>query len=171
MKFSKAVPSVFALVLSATVEPAAIAAVEEGLRGVAVPRLIIEDLDENANRCGITKDALDAAVRLPMSSASLLARPAKADDLSWSIAQVFGPYIYVNVNVLRLQSGLCVAAVTVEFKRPVNFGSNDTPKVTHVGVWSKAGILTGPPAEFGIRVANMTESYAKQFVSAWLQSN
>lgn len=129
------------------------------LQGAAPPSILIEKLDEDARQCGITEDLLDAAVRLPFASANL-----RINDSALT------PYVYVNVNVLRLSSGLCVANVAMDLKRSM-WAAPGASRSLIASVWSKGAMLSGGASNFGRRVSDATETFAKQLVGAWLKDN
>lgn len=131
---------------------------EEALRGVTALKIVIEDLDEDNAACGVTEDALDAAVRLPLSSASLRVR---SDVL---------PYIYVRVTSLRiLDFDGCVTSVSVRFSRPMWAAPVDGLQSPAV-VWDKGTLLTGRRHSMSKRVNDTVEGLTKQFAAAVLKA-
>jgi hypothetical protein len=126
------------------------------LKNYSPVRIVIEQLDDDARQCGITADGLDAAVRLPLS-----ASPVKVvNDVPSSDG-----YVYANVNVLKLNNGVCVANVELEAHRwAMAFWSD-------VIVWTNGTMLSGAHYDFIRGVDNALEDLTKQFIGAWLKTN
>jgi hypothetical protein len=129
------------------------------LEGVITVGIVIEELREDAALCNVSKDALDAAVRLPLSTSRLKV----TNEYRYPY------YLYVNVNVMRLPNGVCIANVDISFIRPVELLLADG--LVDGSVWSKGSLLSGPSSEFGGRVDGVVEGYTKQFIAAWLKDN
>lgn len=142
-----------------------------GLRGIANVRLVVEDLDDDARACGISKDALDAAMRIPLSNTSLLKAPNSVNAYLDAIAPSLVPFLYSYVLVVRPAPGQCVGSVTVSLHRTLKFTVDGRDDYQSVTIWSKGSMLGGEPAGFGKRVADSVEGKTKQFIGAWLRSN
>jgi hypothetical protein len=124
-----------------------------GLRGLSGVEILVEGLDEEAARpCNVSKDALDAAVRLPLANSQLRVL-AKAS-----------PYVYVNVTVMRVNGG-CAATYKVSVRRW------STEFLDYVVVWNRGGMLSGPAYDFGVRTSSGVEELTKMLIAAWLQAN
>lgn len=132
------------------------------LSGIRTTAIIVNQLDDKASKCGITEDALDAALRLPVSAAGILIRPRGWDHL-----------LSVTVTALPTTTSGCAAYVEVEGGRELGrldeFGK--IAETIYGAVWDKGTILTGPTYEFGKRVADAAEQFAKQWVAQWLKDN
>ena len=75
------------------------------LKGMTKVEILIEGLNENHAKCGITNDMLDAAVRLPLSNSQL-----KTTQFG------VGQYLYVNTNALPISGG-CAVSYKLELKK------------------------------------------------------
>jgi hypothetical protein len=140
--------------------PLAAQAQVRGLTGLQSARIVIEDLDEEARQCGVTRDTLDAAARITLSNSRL--RVDNGD---------VGPYYYVQVTVLR-SGTYCMAAINVALTRPVWLRPGaQTQDVVLARVWSRGGVISGGEANFGRRVMMDVEGYTKQFLGSWLREN
>lgn len=117
-------------------------------------RIVIEELDDDAAKCGITAGGLDAAVRLPVSTVPQLRVVSTGSGL---------PYIYVNVNALTMGSGSCAASYEVHLRR----WSSEFQRF--VSVWNKGGMMSGPASSFGSRNRQNIEDLTKEFLAAWLK--
>lgn len=137
-----------------SISSAAHARIEGSLVGVKTIDLIVEDLSDDAGRCLITTDALEAAVRVPISNSRI--RMRKSDDL---------PYLYVNVAVLSDESKHCVVAYSLSFRKYVE-------KEHSIGqFWHKGGVASGPSHRVSRGVINEIEGDTKIFISEWLKAN
>jgi hypothetical protein len=128
--------------------------VDRGLKGLVSTGIVVEDLDdEEARKCNISEASLDAAIRLPLSASRL------------TVDSSSSAYAYVNVTVLRVESGLCVASVRVQLSRWV-----EEFRTTAV-VWDRGRLMGGSPATFESRVLNGVEGSTKLLIAAWLKAN
>lgn len=141
-----------ALVMLMAAQPLVLA--QNALSGVDTVDILIETLDDDARKCGITQDMLDAAVRLPLASSRINVRQGL--DL---------PYVYVNANVLTLSGGLCVVGVRLEFKK-----WSESERAVG-GFWDTGGVTTGSPTFVSRKIAQNVEGWTKQFIAAWLKAN
>jgi len=127
---------------------------ESLLNAVDSMNVVVEDVDDEARSCGINKNGLDSAIRVPLSGAGVT-----LDSRSPN-------YVYVNVNVLRLDSGtgICVASVAVSLNRtvPGYLGSAE--------VWDTGTLMTGSSADFGRRISQAVEDGAKKLIGALLKA-
>ena len=121
-------------------------------KGVNETRLIIEEVDEEHAKCGITKSLIDAAVRIPLSNSKLKVT-----------SRVVETYIYANVNV-RAMSSTCAINISLEFKKYIpSQGSGSFWEAGGLAVWSKNNSPT--------MVSNSLESFTKELIGEWLKQN
>ncbi len=131
-----------------------------GLTGLQAARIVVEDLDEDARLCGVTRESVDAAARIPLSGSRL--RVDNGD---------IGPYFYVQVTVLR-SGNFCMAAINLALTRPVWLRPGaQTQDLVMARVWNRGGVISGGEANFGRRVMNDIEGYTKLFIASWLREN
>ena len=148
MTFIKTAILLFSILLGGNLQANAL----NEIKGV---RIIIENLDEDAAKCGITEDQLDASVRIPLST-------SRINTLQSS--SFLTPYLYVNANVISGNEA-CVASISVEFKRYVS-------EVQQFGTfWEKSGVMRFNKNIISKRLEDEVNSYAKQFIAAWLKQN
>jgi len=127
----------------------------QALKGVREVAIVIENLDDDATKCLISKDLLDASVRLPLSN-------SKIKIVSRELYP--NAYVYANVNILT-RGDLCIGSIEFSF----NKYSNSEKEVGTF--WTKETLLSRGKADFSRDVSQIIESYAKQLISAWLQAN
>lgn len=135
-----------------TLAPLAVAQPMQGMRDVG---LVIERLDEEAIRCNITTDLIDASVRVLLANSRIrLVRNESA----------LNPYLYVRATVFEA-SGNCIIAVEMTFNKYVQ-------SERAVGAfWNKGDLMTRRSINSASAVADSIERMTKQFIAAWLREN
>jgi hypothetical protein len=127
----------------------------DALKGIKEVGILIENIDEDAIRCNISKDLLDASIRLPLANSKL-----KVID----IGKIPDNYLYVNINVMDF-SNLCVGNIQVSLNKYV------TSEEAYGQFWRKTEIMSFRKIEFSRKVGESVEAFTKQFISAWLKAN
>ena len=127
------------------------------LRGITSVGILVEGLDGDAQKCGITEDALDAAVRLPLSNSRI-----KVNNGNLKLE-----YLYVNVKVVNATNDYsrCAADISLAFTKYVQSERD------HGVFWEKSSIVIGPSAYVSRSANEHLEGFTKQFVAAWLKAN
>jgi hypothetical protein len=125
----------------------------QALAGVRGVNIVVENLTDNASKCGITKNLLDAAVRLPLSNSRI------------TIVNGASQYLYVSAVFLVQSSSSCAAVYSLSFNKFVP-SEKDTGEF-----WREGGIITGNPEYVSRNISNNLESFTKQFIAAWLKAN
>ena len=126
--------------------------------GVSAAKLnvVVENLDENAQRCGLSSDALASRARLAL-------RAGRVDAASSAIG-----YLYIRVTTQFGSSG-CTADVSVAVKQPAMLASNAefrSADGTRGGfIWAEVckegNLLAGPPSTFSNQIEVEVEQEAK----------
>lgn len=131
-----------------------------GLRGVTAVSIEIETADDATKDCGVSADALDAALRLPLAHSRL---PVKSNAAT---------YVLVQVHASKLGPAIdgCTGVFTLTVMRPVWFSPSQGPS-TNAGVWAVTQLKWGPRASFGNGLVDEVERSAKLLVAAWLRAN
>ena len=124
---------------------------EGGLKGLGSVEVAVGKLDEDARKCGVSEDSLDAAIRLPLSASQL---PINSGSLA---------FVHVALNVIRPMGGVCVASVQVRLFRY----SEEFRAV--VAAWHRDELMTGSAATFGSRVNASVEELTKVLIASWLK--
>ena len=125
----------------------------DSLTGVREIDIVIEDLDADARNCGISNDLIDASIRIPISNSKIKLVNSQSS-----------PYLYANVNAFS-QGAYCVLSMRLEFSK---YAISEKQVGTF---WRKGQVAVWERNNAGRRVANEFESYAKQFIAAWLKAN
>lgn len=148
MKIRKLIIVTFALLSSFAVSA-------DVLRGVKEIQILVEGLDEDASKCNISKDMIDASVRLPLSNSRI--KIARYEDL---------PDSYLYAYVMVIDSGtVCRMYVELAYLKFIN----SERKLGQF--WRKNVLLSNNKASTAKAVGDEFEAFTKQFVSAWLKAN
>jgi hypothetical protein len=123
-----------------------------GLRDLSEIRIAVEDFEQEAQACGITKDILDAAVRGSLVNSRLRIVPQARD------------YVYVAVAAIRPR-GVCAGNVTLEVNR---WSSEFKDFVT---VWRRGLVMSSDPASFGPEASDAIQLNTRELISDWLRAN
>ena len=126
----------------------------QALKGVESVNIVVEEPDQDATDCGITKDALDAAVRLPLSNSRLKIKDG-----------LFIPDLFVRVTALKTNNQNCAVSTQIQLYKWIQ------SEMDFGGFWQNTHLLTGPKSSMGKRVTDKFESFTKQFIAAWLKAN
>jgi hypothetical protein len=125
------------------------------LRGVGEITILIEDLDRDAIRCNLSKDMIDASIRLPLSNSKI--RIVKNDTY---------PDSYLYANVIAIDAGsTCQIYVELAYQKYVK-----TEK-KYGQFWRKNVLIGATKSNSPKIVGDDLESFTKQFLSAWLVDN
>lgn len=125
------------------------------LRGVKEITILVEGLDSDASTCNISKDMIDASVRLPLSNSRI--KIVRNEDYPDS-------YLYAYVMVIDSGS-MCRMYVELAYYKFVNFEKK------YGQFWRKNVLLSNNKSSAGKVVGDDFEAFTKQFVSAWLKAN
>ena len=128
------------------------------LNGAREIRIIIERLDEDAAKCGISESLIDAAIRLPLSNSriNITERPGQG-------------FIYANLNIIDLAPiGLgsqCAVNLHLEFRRySLQFDQTG-------GFWRRGVTFVWNKNTLNRQVSSSIELYTKEFIAEWLKAN
>lgn len=125
------------------------------MRGVKEITILVEGLDSDASACNISKDMIDASVRLPLSNSRI--KIVKNEDY---------PDSYLYAYVMTIDSGsMCRMYVELAYFKFVHIEKK------YGQFWRKNVLLSNNKASAGKVVADDLEAFTKQFVSAWLKAN
>ena len=146
------IAAVSGLWFAPAVSAAAVTGRALALRGLQRFELVVEDVTENATRCGITRQRIDASLRSIVGQSRIALVDANPDAT-----------IYLNVSVLSD----CTARVTLEIFAVVTIGK--TGQRTIATIWND-GIL-GRGADPVAQVDSIVDNLARGFVNDWDSSN
>ena len=123
------------------------------LKGVAETSIVIEELDEDHVKCGITENMIDAAVRIPISNSKLKITNRRSSGM-----------IYVNVGAISMGNN-CVVAIQLTYAKFIA-SENDLGRF-----WFKSRLLSWNRNDVGLRVTNWLEASTKELIAEWLKVN
>lgn len=152
-------PGCLALVIFGAVPSSA-----QKLTDVRELHIVFQALDDDATKCGLVEDTLDAAVQLPLNQSHVpVGKPwtdgTKRDYLPDAL----------SVEVVVLSDGdECIGNVGVDMLRVV-VGPNGNR--FGAAVWSKGILLSGPRSSFPRRVKDALERLTRQWVAQWQKEN
>jgi hypothetical protein len=134
---------------------------QKSLKGISEVNIVIEDLNDDAKACGIRVDALDAAVRIPISSTKITVSGG-----------MFAPMLYARVVAVRPTPTSCAVYVSLNAQKLLWLQPGAALMDFELaGVWDNGAILSGPTYDMGKRVSDALEGQTKRFIGAWLRSN
>jgi len=156
----------FSLVLLLALMGKAFAQNAEELHGLTHVGLAVEDLDEDAKRCGITKDLIRDSVAYTMSASKL-----KLSEDDWS-----APLIYIRASAMVQRNPVqCISDVSVELmnmqKVQLNY-MNGPPRFVTIQLWHDDWLEVSQPERHAEQVRRAVENATtKKFVAAWSRAN
>jgi hypothetical protein len=131
-----------------------------GLKGYTEIAIKVGSLDDAARSCGISVDALDAAMRLPLANSRIKVSQQSVGTLT------------AEVTALQVQpSQGCVGSVAVMFSRPFFDGRPPNASIVFGITFAKESLITGDPGYVSRSAEQLVESFTKQFIAAWLKDN
>ena len=123
-----------------------------GLKEVGV---LVESLGEDAKRCNLSEDLIDASVRLPLSNSRIkIVKMETAPD----------SYLYVNVNIIE-DGAFCILNVVVAHQKYMNIERE------YGQFWSRARLMSQRKTDVSTKITEFVESSTKIFISSWLKAN
>ena len=134
-----------------------------GLKGVGV---VIEQVSSEAEKDGLSRSTLQTDVELKLRQAGILV--LTEDD---RLTTPGAPYLYLNANTLKLQSGLYAYDVELFLKQDVFLTRAPKMRITGATTWEASGV-TGAvsPNSLG-RLREKVRDLVDEFVNAYLAAN
>lgn len=132
------------------------------LKGVRTLGVVVEDLDKDAENCGITKDLLDSSVRFVIQQTKLRLQDYVTAD----------GFVYVSANMIFLSArNSCVYSLAVQFsthgQSVTQYGSGDFLMT----VFERNMVGINERYRTPEQVGKAVEQMVKQFIGAWLRAN
>jgi S1-C subfamily serine protease len=132
------------------------------LRGLSKVSIVIEDLDAQDKECGLTKDAIRAAVMYPLSSSQI------AVDPSAEVA------LYVRTGTLSFRAnGVCFSSLDLQAFTFQNvtlaFSGNEGRAV--IQLWQSGGVASSSLGSHARRITGFVEAKVKKFITDWNLDN
>jgi len=127
------------------------------LKGLARLGLVVEELSQQAAACGLTPQAIDAAVRQPLVDAGLKVVRDTDDDT----------YLYVNIITSRMPNGPCVSRydATLYSHTTAALSFQPSPVLVQVALLHAGGLSGGAPAAHAESVVSSLKQYVTQFAT------
>jgi hypothetical protein len=153
------------VLLSCVVGGRAIAQQASNLKGLSHLGLLVDPLDQEAQRCGITRDLIRDAIAYAISSSKL----------TFSDNEGSGPKIYVGVAALIQRQPLqCVSNISfnvVNFQRIQLDYTDEPPRFVTIQLWSDDWLEVSIPERHSQSVRGAIEGATKKLVAAWYLAN
>jgi hypothetical protein len=124
-----------------------------GLKNLGI---VVEDLSQQAIRCGLNHDSLESAMTKRLTDAGFSVRRNSDEDT----------YVYVNVMTNSLGDGTCVSRYDAFLytQGTATLSYRDRPVLVQVSLMHRGGIGTSAPAAHAAAVAGGLQSYIDLFV-------
>lgn len=147
------------------------------LRGITAVTIKVQDLSNDATRCGITSDAIRAATARPFLDAGLRVldpRLDKAESVADEQTRKFGPWVSVQVSVLAPTPGLCIGNINAELSEEMAGALTHKQAQTETKVidapltaqlLSDGTFAAGLTADFAQRIHDSVRSLAQTFAT------
>jgi hypothetical protein len=161
---SLVVLAVCLLGLGVTARPAAAQdpVLTQSLRGLPGVGVLVEAMDANAERDGLTKDLIQTAVELQLRLAGI--RKLTGGEFIQSPAM---PYLYVRVTAVKSQEGLYAYSIAVGLQQRVTLANGQGADAR---TWDTEVVGTSLAANLGT-VRERVKDQVDQFINAWLSVN
>ncbi len=128
------------------------------LQGLAALTVLIEQVQPDVERAGLTRGNLEAEVTAHLRQAGIPVTPSAP------------AFLYVNVNAVRNAAGLYAVNVSVQLEQPVFLARN--PRLVHIGAttWSSAAVALSE-ADRLAAVRGLVAGIVDQFIAAYRLEN
>jgi hypothetical protein len=125
-----------------------------GLKSLGV---VVEDLSQQAIKCGLNHDSLESAVMKRLTDGGFSVRRNSDEDT----------YVYVNVMTNSLSDGTCVSRYDAFLytQGTATLSYRDRPVLVQVSLMHRGGIGTSAPAAHAAAVARGLQGYIDLFVT------
>jgi hypothetical protein len=133
------------------------------LKGLTKLGVVVEGLSAQSTTCGLTQDALEAAVVKQLSGASLKVVLNSDEDT----------YLYVHVITASLANGLCVSRydASLSTHTTATLSYQSAPVLVEVLLLHKGGLSGGGPNAHGEAVRRGVLEYVDQFAAQIRDAN
>jgi hypothetical protein len=137
----------------------------DSLKNMSVMRVVVEDmpalqnvLTSGAIEAAITRRLRQTGIEVPESS-----RKTAVDTLT--------PYLYVNVNAIKLDPTGYVYSIAVQFKRAVEVNNIDSNRnFLFAPTWERAGLAVVPLGA-AKNIQQAIDNYLTEFLNDFLKAN
>jgi hypothetical protein len=137
----------------------------DDVKGLSHLGLLVETLDQDAQRCGITRDLIRDAIAYTIS----------ASKLTFSDDESSGPKIYVRiVTLIQRQPLQCVSSISFDvdtFQKVQLDYTDEPPRVVAIELWPDDWLEVSIPERHSQDVRRAIENATKKLVAAWYLAN
>ncbi len=150
-----------ALLMPIAMAPGA-SAEDSPLRGLKQIAVLIDGLDADADRCGITESLISDAFSAKAQRAGL--------DV---VTGASHPRFYVQINTLEGDDGLCITAVKAQAYnyQKVQLEYADTPTYATVELWTTGTVSYSSPERHARQIKKTIEGMTDKFIAKWTEAN
>jgi hypothetical protein len=133
------------------------------LKGLTSLGVVVETLSAPTIACGLTQDAMEAAVSKPLADAGLKVLRNSDEDT----------YVYVDIVTTSLPSGLCVSRydATLYTHTTAKLSYQNAPVLVQVSLLHNGGLAGGSPAAHAAAVLEGVTQYIDQFAAQIRSAN
>jgi hypothetical protein len=131
-----------------------------GLRSLGI---VVEDLSQQAIKCGLNHDSLESAMTKRLTDGGFAVRRNSDEDT----------YVYVNVMTNSLSDGTCVSRYDAFLytQGTATLSYRDRPVLVQVSLMHRGGIGTSAPATHAAAVTRGLQDYIDLFVTQIRDAN
>jgi hypothetical protein len=132
----------------------------KGLRSLGV---LVEELSPQAIACGLSRDAIEAAVAKQLTDGGFSVRRNSDEDT----------YVYINIMTSSAANGLCVSRYDAFLytHAAAKLSYRDQPVLVQVSLMHRGGIGTSAPSAHGAAVGRGLAGYIDLFVTQIRNAN
>src|SRR5262249_35807694 len=125
--------------------------------------LLVEDLSTQAVACGLSHDAIEAALAKRLGDAGFTVRKNSDEDT----------YVYANVMTTRLSDGTCASRYDAFLytHATANLSYRDQPVLVQVSLMHRGGLGTSAATGHAAAVTRGLESYVDLFATQIRDAN
>ena len=133
------------------------------LRGLRNLGVLVEELSQQAIACGLSRDAIEAAVSKQLTDGGFSVRRNSDEDT----------YVYINIMTSSAAGGLCVSRYDAFLytHAAAKLSYRDQPVLVQVSLMHRGGIGTSAPAGHGAAVGRGLAGYIDLFVTQIRDAN
>ena len=137
---------------------------KNALKGVTQLGILVENLDQQSQRIGLTSALLESQALVAVKRDMPKVTVQNIDDAS--------TYIYISIIALPTTAGGSAITVLVELKRPVFVPTGEnTPSLIIATVWEKQTLLTGNNYDMESRIMAEINEKITLLAAAYYKAN
>ncbi len=130
----------------------------ESLRGLRAISVVIEDLGPDEESLGLTKSRLQTQVELRLRRSGI------------TVLEDAIPFLYININVKKVPTGLYAVATEVSLKQQVYLVRDSSIEITGV-TWNVASVGTVGENRLARSILDHVGKYVDEFANDYLAAN